>query len=352
MVQRERDPNHPLAAHNAAVPVLVGAGIGIAVIVWAALKLGTAWAGTSTPVSTNPATLLFDLANGTVTWPRQATYALGLILGGIALLAATAAFAVRRIRGGRRTRVDPAARHLGRGRDIEATSRAAVTATAKRLGVHTETPGVFLGQTVASGADVFGSYEDMIVDIAGPRTGKTTSLAVPVIAEAPGAVIVTSNKRDILDATRGLRESGDDGKDGVWVFDPQQVAAEQPTWWWNPLSYVVDDDTARELAQHFAYASRPADARADAFFDSSGLQLLAGLLLAAARGGLPVSRVYSWLTNVHSTQPEQLLRDHRDITMAEAVEAIRAAPERQRGGVFGTAQQMASCLGSSRVAAG
>ena len=61
-------------------------------------------------------------------------------------------------------------------------------------------------------------------------------------------MIVTSNKRDILDATRGLRE----GDDEVWVFDPQQVAAEESTWWWNPLSYVVDDDTARELAQHFA----------------------------------------------------------------------------------------------------
>jgi type IV secretory pathway TraG/TraD family ATPase VirD4 len=219
-------------------------------------------------------------------------------------------------------------------------------------------PEVFLGRTVRGGADVYGSYEDMVIDIAGPRTGKTTSLAVPVIAEAPGAVIVTSNKRDILDATRGLREAGDGGSDGVWVFDPQQVATEEPTWWWNPLSYVVDDDTARELAQHFAYASRAVDARADAFFDSSGLQLLACLLLAAARSGKPIRQVYSWLTSVNSTEPEELLRDSAkstgdsgDITMAEALEAIRSAPERQRGGVFGTAQQMASCLGSGRVAA-
>jgi len=28
---------------------------------------------------------------------------------------------------------------------------------------------MFLGQTVASGADVYGSYEDMIIDIAGPE---------------------------------------------------------------------------------------------------------------------------------------------------------------------------------------
>jgi hypothetical protein len=79
----------------------------------------------------------------------------------------------------------------------------------------------------------------------------------------PGAFIATSNKRDILDATRGMREREGD----MWVFDPQQVAGEQPLWWWDPLSFVVNDDTARELAQHFAFGSRAANARADTFFD-------------------------------------------------------------------------------------
>jgi type IV secretory pathway TraG/TraD family ATPase VirD4 len=171
----------------------------------------------------------------------------------------------------------------------------------------------------------------MIIEIAGPRTGKTTSRAVPAIVDAPGAVITTSNKRDILDATRGLREREGD----VWVFDPQQVAAEQPLWWWDPLSFVVDDDTARELAQHFAFGSRPSGARADAYFDGAGLQLLSDLLLAAARGGHPVSRVYSWLSDMNNPQAEEILCTHGDISMAEGLEAVRA--EKQRGGVFGSA---------------
>ncbi|WP_329000855.1 hypothetical protein OHA18_41300 [Kribbella sp. NBC_00709] len=55
---------------------------------------------------------------------------------------------------------------------------------------------------------------------------------------------------------------------------------------------VDDDDTARELTQHFAYASRAADARADAFFDSAGMQLLAGRLRSgsAAACSAPRSR--------------------------------------------------------------
>ncbi|WP_410790518.1 hypothetical protein [Kribbella sp. C-35] len=58
MVQRERDPNHPLAGPNGAVAVLVGIVIVIAAIVWGALRLGTAWAGTTTYVTTNPVGLL------------------------------------------------------------------------------------------------------------------------------------------------------------------------------------------------------------------------------------------------------------------------------------------------------
>lgn len=86
-----------------------------------------------------------------------------------------------------------------------------------------------------------------------------------------------------------------------------------------------------------AFASRETGASVDAYFDGSGLQLIARRLLAATRGGQPVSRVYSWLTDANNTQPENLLRDHGDIAMAESVEAVRAAPEKQRGGVFGTA---------------
>jgi type IV secretory pathway TraG/TraD family ATPase VirD4 len=347
MVQRQRDPAHPLAPHNILVIIVVGVAVVAGAVMWAALKLGVAWAGLDVTIANNPVVVFLNVVTGAVPWPRQATYALILIVVAALVVAGLIWFAVRKLRGGR-SRVDHAARSLGRGRDIAPTSRAAVTATAKRLGIHTEPPGVFLGYTVAGpGAETFGSYEDMLTDIAGPRTGKTTTRAIPTIAAAPGAVIVTSNKRDIVDATRGLREAEDD----VWVFDPQQVAAEPASWWWNPLSFVTDDDRARELAQHFAFASREAGARSDAYFDGAGQQLLAAFLLAAARGGHPVSRVYSWLTDLNNTQAEKILRDHRDDAMAEGLEAVRAAPERQRGGVFGTAQQMATCLGSSRVAA-
>src|SRR5690625_7240410 len=91
----------------------------------------------------------------------------------------------------------------------------------------------------------------MVAVIAGPRMNKTTATVIPAICAAPGAVLTTSNKRDVVDGTRALRR--DVGK--VWVFDPQQIAQEHPTWWWNPLSYVTDDVQAAKLAEHFAAAN-------------------------------------------------------------------------------------------------
>ena len=125
---------------------------------------------------------------------------------------------------------------MGRGRDVADVSHKSAAAKAKRMGI-ASSPGVAIGKTVAGGQLLYGSWEDMHIDIWGPRTGKTTSRAVPSILDAPGAVLVTSNKRDIVDASRLPREE----RGPVWVFDPQSIAAEEPNWWWNPLSYVTDE---------------------------------------------------------------------------------------------------------------
>ena len=118
----------------------------------------------------------------------------------------------------------------------------------------------------------------MHLDIGGPRTGRTTSRAVPAILDVPGSVLVISNKRDVVDATRDLRAAADP----VWVFDPQSIALEEPDWWWNPLSHVTDEARAAKLAEHFAAGSREEGSRGDAYFDNAGQDLLAALLLAAA----------------------------------------------------------------------
>ena len=164
--------------------------------------------------------------------------------------------------------------------------------------------GVPVGCAVRGGQPLYGSFEDMHLDVWGPRTGKTTSRAVPAILEAPGAVFVTSNKRDVVDATRDPRSA----IGSVRVFDPQGIALEEFTWWWNPLSYVTDEVRAAKMAEHFASGSREQGSRADAYFDNAGQDLLAGLLLAAALDQRPITDVYVWLTRPTDETPVEILK--------------------------------------------
>src|SRR5690606_27234219 len=104
-------------------------------------------------------------------------------------------------------------------------------------------------------------------------------------------LVITSNKRDICDATRGPRAVT--GK--VWIFDPQGIAGvDYPDWWWNPLATCQTVDGARRLAAIWSHTSRAADAKTDAYFDTEGAELLAGLLVAAAKGGHQITRIYQW----------------------------------------------------------
>lgn len=316
-------------------------------LVWGSVTLGARWAGVQLD-DAHPVQRIASAfgVGGPSTWQHpQSTIAAALIGAGIVVLV-TLALILRGRRSRRRSRVDPAAVHMGRGRDITALSRKNASESARRLGVE-GSAGVPIGRTVSTGAPLFGSWEDMHVDIWGPRMGKTTSRAVPAILSAPGPVLVTSNKRDLLDATRDPRAAAGQ----VWVFDPQAVAGEEPTeWWWNPLSYVTDEVRAAKMAEHFASGSRAPGARTDAYFDPAAQDLLAGLLLAAALDHRPITDVYRWLTRPTDNEPVTILTEGGYDLTADQVAGVVYAPEKQRGGVYGTAQQMASCLTNRQVA--
>lgn len=318
-----------------AVLVLVGGGGGI---VWAAVALGSKIDGVNADLDSDPFAVVFGLIRGRVTWPTSATWILAaglLVIVALAVLIGVSAARGRR----RRSSVDGAATHMGKGHALGALTEKGARATAQRLGV-TGWAGVLIGLTIIGRRKLFASPEDMITLIAGPRVGKSTSYVIPAIIDAPGAVITTSNKRDVLDATRDMRTE----KGRVWAFDPQSIALEPAHWWWNPLSYVTDDVKAAKLAAHFASGSRAGDERADPYFDNAGQDLLAGFLLAAALGGLPITKVFTWTTTPGDDTPVDLLREHGYDQMADAVDGQVNGEPRRRDSVYGTAAQMASCL--------
>jgi type IV secretory pathway TraG/TraD family ATPase VirD4 len=319
-----------------AVLVLVAVAVGTS---WLAVSWGSQIDGVNPQLATDPFELFFALLRGDAVWPASGTWILGSALAVLVVLGILLAVLVSRMRR-RHSIVDGAAPHMGKGKDLNALSATGAKKTAERLGV-TDWLGVPIGVTVVGKRMLYGSPEDMHVDIWGPRTGKSTSRAIPAILSAPGAVLTTSNKRDVLDATRDVR--GTNGGQ-VWAFDPQRIALEEPTWWWNPLSYVTDDVKAAKLAEHFATGSRAGDARADPYFDNAGQDLLAGFLLAAAVANLPITRVFTWTTTPGDDTPVDILREHGYDQMADGVDGQVNGESRRRDSVYGTAAQMASCL--------
>ncbi|MGW6280453.1 type IV secretory system conjugative DNA transfer family protein [Kribbella sp. NPDC055071] len=327
--------------------ILVFIGVSLFAIivlgVWGALKIAAAINNTR-PIP-NPMTTLAELIAGKLLWSGAATGVLileVLVLAGIGL----GGWMLARRRKETTGRVDKTAFLMSKRSEIFKLTREGAQGIADRLGAGHAGPGIMIGRTVRDNLEVFGSWEDMHVDIWGPRTGKTTSRAVPAILDAPGAVVATSNKRDIVDATRGPRTE----KGPVWVFDPQEVCEEPPSWWWNPLSYITDETKAREMAEHFVASQRQLNAQTDAFFDAAGQDLLAGLLLACAVAKRPITQVYSWLADQRNDEPERILRNTPGLHLsADALAGVINAPDKQRAGVYGTAQQSAQFLVNRKV---
>ncbi|MFK0294859.1 type IV secretory system conjugative DNA transfer family protein [Streptomyces sp. NPDC090442] len=315
---------------------------------WLAAAAGAAFADRPAPPG-NPFLLPFALIGGSYQWPGLfAWLVLGLEAAAVLALVVVVVRAVLRRRA-RRLPVDAAARHLSKGRDLHKLSAQGARKTADRLGVDpTRPPGLFIGNSVIGGQPLYGSAEDTYLDIWGPRTGKTTRKAIPgIMSHGAAPVVCTSNKRDVVDATRGGRAT----VGMVWVFDLQGIIGEEPTWYWDPLTSIKTLTDAAKLAGHFAADSRADGAQTDAYFEPSGQELLANLLLAAALDNRPITQVYKWLANDRDQEPARILGAHGpDYAMAAAsVRGMLNAPEKQRGGVYGTARLMASVLRSPEV---
>ncbi|WP_298991896.1 type IV secretory system conjugative DNA transfer family protein [uncultured Pseudokineococcus sp.] len=238
--------------------------------------------------------------------------------------------------------VDRSTRHLAKAPERQRLGHRARTAEATRLAPSLKNaPGLLIGRTVNGGQRVYQGWEDVALDVWGPRRGKTTSRAVPALLAAPGAAVATSNKRDLLDTTAGLRSQT--GR--VWVFDPQGIASDgTPTFVYDPLSRVRTAVQAQRLAALFVADTKEPGARTDPQWDTAGADLLAWLMLAAAVDGRPLGDVWAWVSDSSDDTPVRLLREHGHEGPAASVDGVAHQPDKMRGSVYGTAQRMARPL--------
>lgn len=350
------------------LPALMIGAFLLTCAVWAALRLAGLLTGADYTAGRDPVAAVTAVVTGEAPWPAAATVVaagLGVVLAGVAVLAGQRG-ARRRARG---SRVDVAARHMGRSGQIAPLTLAAARATATRLQAPVDPPGLAIGTTVADATTVTTTWEDQVAIAAGPRTTKSSAYAIPFVLASPGPALATSNKRDVVDATRDLRARF--GR--VWVFDPQRIAEEAAAWWWNPLSYLMDavhsldgrpvldafgrpvrrpsEDKAARLVEAFADAAGDPEAKKDAFFDPEGRNLLKSLLLAAAADERPITHVYAWLVDPSDTTAARILAAHGYAGPELQVRAVMSSPDKQRQGVYATARGLVRFLEFPKVTA-
>ena len=307
---------------------------------WAAAELAHLTEHTAAPEH-NPVGWVRALVKGAWHWPMVATWWAAGEAAVVLVLALVIAVPVMRWQA-KRVYVDTRARLLGRDRPSlrrYMDPKAAPVAAEHGAGLQ-------IGRDVLSGRMVRATWEDTMVVIAGARMGKTSSMAVPQVLDAPGVVYATSNKRDLYDSTARAR------KGDVWLFDPQGIAGtEQPSFWWDPLDACRTIAAARRTADVFATASRPPNASRDAYFDPASEELLASYLLAAAVGGEPVTAVHAWLANSRDETPVHHLRAGGHDALADAADATMRLPDRQLAGVVGTAAKVVAWMADPRLRA-
>ncbi|MEV6768959.1 TraM recognition domain-containing protein [Nocardia sp. NPDC051030] len=346
---------------------LIYAGFAILGTFWVAVQLGNQLSTPKQDMPINPIAIGVNMAKGNLKWPVAATAIVVLIVLAVLAWVIVRKRIEKRGKVGRLP-VDDKADYMGSGSAIKTLTDAGVREKAQQLGMNLgrdDVPGVPIGVSVADGTLLYGSYEDLHVDIWGPRQGKTTSRVIPAILSAIGPALVTSNKRDVVDATRDVREAKGSR---TWVFDPQGVADEPVTWYWDPLAWVDPrrpgyDGRAASLAGHFADGGDnvvAASGNGDTYFDQEAEELLASLFLAAAVAGRPITDVWDWVTNSNDTEPIEILRHAVDFGVpselrggyhfvASGLAQQYNVDPRTISGIFGTAKKMIRCLKLSTV---
>ncbi|WP_370220408.1 type IV secretory system conjugative DNA transfer family protein [Kitasatospora sp. GAS1066B] len=221
-------------------------------------------------------------------------------------------------------------------------------AKAKPKDIAADDTGVLLGSLGEGGPEVRSNWEDVMIAIMAPRSGKTTSMAVPAILRAPGPILLTSNKAARDAYTACLEARSEVGQ--VWTMDPQQIAHTPQGMWWDILADAKDLPGARRLAGHFVAAAVDESSAGD-FWSTAAQNTLCALFLAAGIDKRPITDVLSWLAQPADRTPIDILKAHDMTAVANQLQGTVSGAVETRDGIYETARQYAACLLDPRISA-
>lgn len=200
--------------------------------------------------------------------------------------------------------------------------------------------GFLLGSTVGTDEKVVTTHEDQIAVWAPTGGGKSLHLMIGACLDAPGALVATSTKPELLDAIMEARTSAGQ----VWVFDPLDLATWVEPMVWDPIAGAQDSKVA--VSRGLAFASGLAGDKTDEqnqFFTGAAALIMTRLMHAAALEGRDMLEVFRWALDLErTTEATEILAAHPAAEVLYA-ETLKIATE----GADDTVNSVRMTLGQS-----
>lgn len=144
--------------------------------------------------------------------------------------------------------------------------------------------------------------EEGILIFGVPRSGKSQYLAA-LILNAPGTVVATSLRGDLIKLTARFRSS----RGPVHFFDPANAGGQGHTFMWAPIAGAEDSNRAIARATALTSAVQSDDVKNSSYWAAAAARWLQSLLHAAAIGNHTMADVYRWALDDEDATPIRVL---------------------------------------------
>ncbi len=186
------------------------------------------------------------------------------------------------------------------------------------------------------GVGCWASVEASMLLLGPPRSGKGRNVVIPMILDAPGAVVTTSTRSDNLAITLAKRASFGP----VAVFDPQRLARSSSRFSalrWSLVRGCESPQMAIIRAEALVSESNRSGIENGTFWRQQALTATRCLLHAAALGSRSPSDLYRWSHSAPGAKEAvSILTSHPDTTPGweQALDAIIASDQHTRDSIW------------------
>jgi type IV secretory pathway TraG/TraD family ATPase VirD4 len=201
-----------------------------------------------------------------------------------------------------------------------------------------------------AGVPVFARPEHAVLVLGPPRSGKTSSLVVPNVLAAPGSVVSTSTKPDVLAATAAERRR----LGQCWLFDPSGTVTPprgvEPARW-SPLSACGRWEDALLTVRAMVGAGSRRETPESFHWTERAEALLTPLFHAAALDGFTMADVMGWINRRDLNPALAVLHRHGAAVPADVLIGMAATDRRELSGIWSTASGVLAAYRSEAAVA-